>query len=414
MNLVGDAVPLLDEHGRSRGALGVLSNITELKRAETRLREAQKMESLGLLAGGVAHDFNNLLVGVIGNASLAQEVLPRDNPAAELLEGIVKTGEQAAHLTRQMLAYSGKGRFLVEPLNLSAIIPEMTGLVRPSISRKIALHLDLEGDLPPIEADRGQVQQVFMNLALNAAEAIGSHDALISVRTGVEDVDDRYLHLHPAVAALRPGKYVCLAVRDTGCGMDGATRARIFDPFFSTKFTGRGLGLAAVAGILRGHGGGVAVDSAPGKGSCFTALFPAAARPAGEPSAAARDAALQGAGVILVVDDEKLVREMVKRGLERHGYTVLLADSGLAAIDVFRRHPSDIDLVILDLSMPMMSGEEALPELRKIRPQVKVVVSSGYSETESMALFKGQQVSGFIQKPYTSRGIAEKVKVCIG
>ncbi|MGA3098825.1 MAG: PAS domain S-box protein, partial [Bryobacteraceae bacterium] len=414
LNLVGDATPLLDEDGKSRGSVAVMSNVTELKRAETRLREAQKLESLGLLAGGVAHDFNNLLVGVIGNASLAREVLPPDNPAAELLEGVIQAGDQAAHLTRQMLAYSGKGRFLVEPLNLSALIPEMTGLVRPSISKKIALYLDLTDDLPPIEADRGQVQQVFMNLALNAAEAIGSHDGLISVRTGVEDVDDRYLRLHPAVAALRPGKYVCLEVRDTGCGMDDATLARIFDPFFSTKFTGRGLGLAAVAGILRGHAGGVAVTSAPGQGSCFTALFPAAMRLLGERPAAARDAALQGGGVVLVVDDEKVVREMVRKSLERYGYTVLLADSGLEAIDVLRRHPGDIALVILDLSMPKMSGEEALPELRKIRPQVKVVVSSGYSESEAMDLFKGQRVSGFIQKPYTSRGIAEKVKVCIG
>jgi PAS domain S-box-containing protein len=414
LNLVGDATPLLDEDGKSRGSVAVLSNVTELKRAEARLREAQKLESLGLLAGGVAHDFNNLLVGVIGNASLAREVLPPDNPAAELLEGVIQAGDQAAHLTRQMLAYSGKGRFLVEPLNLSALIPEMTGLVRPSISKKIALHLNLDDYLPPIEADRGQVQQVFMNLALNAAESIGSHDGLISVHTGVEDVDDRYLRLHPGVAAPPPGKYVCLEVRDTGCGMDDATMARIFDPFFSTKFTGRGLGLAAVAGILRGHGGGIAVTSAPGKGSCFTALFPAAARPAPERPAADRDATLQGAGVVLVVDDEKVVREMAKKALERQGYTVLLADSGLAAIDVLRRHPGDIALVILDLSMPKMSGEEALPELRKIRPQVKVVVSSGYSETEAMTLFKGQQVSGFIQKPYTSRGIAEKVKVCIG
>jgi signal transduction histidine kinase len=414
VNLVGDAVPLLDEDGKSRGSVGVLSNITELKRAETRLREAQKLESLGLLAGGVAHDFNNLLVGVIGNASLAQEMLPADSPAIELLEGVIKTGEQAAHLTRQMLAYSGKGRFVVEALNLSALIPEMSGLVRPSISKKIALHLDLDPELPPIEADRGQIQQVFMNLALNAAEAIGSHDGLISVRTGVQDVDEKYLRQQPAAAALRPGRYVCLEVRDTGCGMDGATKSRIFDPFFSTKFTGRGLGLAAVAGIVRGHKAAIIVESAPGKGSCFTALFPAAAAAIERRVAAARDVALQGAGVVLVVDDERIVREMVKRALERHGYTVLLADSGLEAIDVFRRHPGDIALVVLDLSMPGMSGEEALPELRKIRPQVKVVVSSGYSEAETMTLFKGQQVSGFIQKPYTSQGIAEKAKVCIG
>jgi PAS domain S-box-containing protein len=413
VSLVGDAVPLLDEDGNPRGAVAVLSDITELKRAEARLRESQKLESLGLLAGGVAHDFNNLLVGVIGNASLAQEWLPEGNPAAELLDGVIKSGEQAAHLTRQMLAYSGKGKFLVQPLDLFTLIPEMSGLVRPSISKKIALHLDLAPDLPPIEADRGQVQQVFMNLALNAAEAIGSHDGVISVRTGVMDVDEGYLRLHPAAGALRPGTHVCLEVRDTGCGMDEATMARIFDPFYSTKFLGRGLGLAAVAGILRGHKGAISVTSAPGKGSCFTVLFPAAARAGGEQPASSRAPAPQAAGTVLVVDDERMVREMAKRALERHGHTVLLADSGLAAIDVFRRHPGDIALVVLDLSMPAMSGEETLPELRKIRPGAKVVVSSGYSEAETMALFKGQKVSGFIQKPYTSQGLAEKVRVAI-
>ena len=269
------------EQGGTPLALALMTDITERKQAEERLRQTQKLESLGLLAGGVAHDFNNLLVGVIGNASLAQELLPPGNPAAELLDGVIKTGEQAAHLTRQMLAYSGKGRFVVEALDLSALIPEIGGLVRPSISKKIALHFDLEEDLPPIEADRGQIQQVFMNLVLNAAEAIGSHDGLISVRTGVQNVDDAYVRLHPEAAELKPGEYVFLEVRDTGCGMDDATRAKIFDPFFSTKFTGRGLGLAAVAGIVRGHKGAISVTSAPGQGSCFTVLFPAAARGAG-------------------------------------------------------------------------------------------------------------------------------------
>ena len=211
------------------------------------------MESLGLLAGGVAHDFNNLLVGVIGNASIAQEMLPPDHPAVELLDGILKTGEQAAHLTRQMLAYSGKGKFMVEPLNLSKLIPDMSSLVRRSIPKKIALRLDLEEDLPAIEADRGQIQQVFMNLALNAAEAIGSQEGLITVKTGTQEVHAAYVRLHPGTEALPPGKYVFFDVRDTGCGMDPATKAKIFDPFFSTKFTGRGLGLAAVSGILRGH-----------------------------------------------------------------------------------------------------------------------------------------------------------------
>jgi len=406
--------PLRDASGKIYAVCSISTDITERKQAEEHLRQTQKLESLGLLAGGVAHDFNNLLVGVIGNASLAQEMLPPDHPAAELLVGVLKTGEQAAHLTRQMLAYSGKGKFLVELLDLSALIPDMSGLVRPSISKKIALHLDLQDDLPPIEADRGQVQQVFMNLVLNAAEAIGSHEGRISVRNGIQTVDERFLRLHLDTPELRPGEYVVLEVRDTGCGMDDATRARIFDPFFSTKFTGRGLGLAAVAGILRGHKGGITVSSAPGKGSCFTVLFPAAARAAAELRVTARIAALQGSGAVLVVDDEEVVRELAKKALERYGYTVLLADSGPAAIDACKRHPGEIALVVLDLSMPHMTGEEVLLELRKIRPEVKVVVSSGYSEDETMALFKGQRVSGFIQKPYTSAGLAEKVKVCAG
>ena len=392
----------------------IFMDVTARKRAEERLREAQKLESLGLVAGGVAHDFNNLLVGVIGNASLAKEFLPPGSPASDLLDGVIGAGEQAAHLTRQMLAYSGKGKFLVEALDLSALIPEMIGLVRPSMARKIVLSLDLDQALPPIEADRGQVQQVFMNLALNAAEAIGSHEGLITVRTGVQDVDESYVRRQPETASLLPGKYVCLEVRDTGCGMDDATKARVFDPFFSTKFVGRGLGLAAVAGVVRGHQGAITVTSAPGKGSIFTVLFPASGRvPAATPVPPVRGALL-GSGTVLVVDDEEVVRTIAKRALERYGYQVLAAESGMAAIDILKRHDGEIAVVILDLSMPGMSGEEALPELRRIRPEVKVLISSGYSEAEAMRLFQGQQVSGFIQKPYTAKGIVEKVKVCLG
>jgi PAS domain S-box-containing protein len=408
--LLATKFPLRDAAGKVYAVCSISTDITERKQAEEHLRQAQKLESLGLLAGGVAHDFNNLLVGVIGSASLAQEMLPADHPAADLVRGIIKTGEQAAHLTRQMLAYSGRGKFLQEPLQLAAAIPEMVGLVQPSISKKIALHLGLDPDVPYIEADRGQIQQVFMNLVLNAAEAIGSHDGLIVVSAGRQVVDDAYLRLNPEAADLPPGPYVFLEVRDTGCGMDGATKGRIFDPFFSTKFLGRGLGLAAVAGIVRGHKGAIVVRSTPGKGSSFTVLFPPAADPVEQSQVAASRRTLEGSGVVLVVDDEHIVREMAKRALERYGYTVLLADSGMAAIDLFKRHPAEIAMVILDLSMPNMSGEEVLPELKKIRPAAKVIISSGYSEAETMNLFAGQQVAGFIQKPYTAMGIAEKVK----
>ena len=402
--------------GPDSGLLGCvlhLIDITERKRREDRLQQTQKLESIGVLAGGIAHDFNNLLVGVIGNASLAQELVPPASEAAELLEGIVRTGEQLATLTRQMLAYAGKGRFFVERLDLSDLIPEMNGLIQPSISKKIAIHFELERNLPPIEADRSHLQQVFMNLVLNAAEAIGSNAGLISVRTAVEALDESYVRLHPEAAELCPGDYVCLEVRDTGCGMDAATKTRIFDPFFTTKFTGRGLGLAAVSGIVRAHKGTVRVTSTPGQGSCFTVMFPVAKGAVAQP-AADRHAAPGGTGTVLVVDDEPLVREFADRVLKRHGYDVLLAGDGLEAIDILKRHPGDIALVVLDLSMPGMSGEEVLPEIRKIRPRVKVVLSSGYNEAETMALFKGRQVAGFIQKPYTSSRLAEKVKTALG
>jgi two-component system, cell cycle sensor histidine kinase and response regulator CckA len=411
---LGNAVPLFDQAGRPRGAVGAFVDITDLKLAEERNQQTQKLESIGLLAGGIAHDFNNLLVGVIGNASLAQEFLPPGNHATDLLDGVIRTGEQLAHLTRQMLAYSGKGKFLTEHLNLSDLVPEMSGLVQSSIPKKIALHFELERDLPPIEADRSQIQQVFMNLVLNAAEAVGSDAGRISVKTGVQTVDKPKSKRNPESSELPPGRYVYLEVRDSGCGMDGATQTKIFDPFFTTKFTGRGLGLAAVSGVVRGHKGAIKVTSAPGKGSCFTVMFPAAEGAAATPQTPDHLAAPDGTGTILVVDDEEVVRQMAKHALTRHGFDVLLANDGIEAIDILKRHPGDISVVVLDLSMPGMSGEEALPRLRNIRPGVKVIVSSGYSEMETMALFNGQRVSGFLQKPYTSGKLAAKVRSALG
>jgi PAS domain S-box-containing protein len=404
------AVPILDSAGEIMEWFGTAGDITARKEAEERLRQAQKLESIGMLAGGIAHDFNNLLVGVIGNASLVEEMLPPDDPAYELVQSISKTGEQLAHLTRQMLAYSGKGRFFMEHLDLSAVVRDIADLIRPSIPRKVALQFELEEDLPVVEADRGQLQQILMNLVINAAEAIGSHDGTITVASGVRVVDAGFMRAHPEASCLRSREYVALEVRDTGCGMDESVRAKIFDPFFSTKFTGRGLGLAAVHGIVRGHAGAILVSSQPGKGSVFTVLFPAAGRNMGENRSPVARRSAKGSGTVLVIDDEEVVREMAKGALERNGYHVLVACDGPSAIDVFRRHPAHIDVAVLDLSMPGMSGEETLPELRKIRPDVKVLVSSGYNEAEAMAMFNGQRVSGFVQKPYTATSLAEKVK----
>jgi len=411
---LGNAVPLFDETGRSHGAVGAFVDITERKRGEERLQQTQKLESIGLLAGGIAHDFNNLLVGVIGNASLAQEILPPGDPVAELLEGVIKGGEQLANLTRQMLAYSGKGRFFLERLNLSEIIPEMNGLIQPAIPKNVALHFELGRDLPQIEADRGQMQQVFMNLVINAAEAIGSDPGMISVTTGVQVVDEAYIRRNPEAAELCAGAYVCLEVGDTGCGMDAATRMKIFDPFFTTKFTGRGLGLAAVSGIIRGHKGTIKVASEPRKGSRFTVLLPAAQSAMPVRKIVERPAAPHVTGTVLVVDDEEIVRDMAVRTLQRHGFNVFSANDGLEAIEMVKSHPGGISLIVLDLSMPGMSGEQALPEIQKIRPEIKVIVSSGYNEAETMALFKGREVAGFIQKPYTSKRLAEKVNSALG
>jgi CheY-like chemotaxis protein len=292
----------------------------------------------------------------------------------------------------------------MERLNLPAMVREMAELVQPSISKKVSLHLDLARNVPSIEADRGQVQQVFTNLVLNAAEAIGGHAGVVTVRAGVQPMDEAFRRANPEAADHPAGTYVFLEVHDTGCGMDDDTRSRIFDPFFSTKFTGRGLGLAAVAGIVRGHKGAIMVRSAPGKGSTFTVLFPAVAGPAEQRPCA---------GVILLVDDEPMAREMVKRALERHGYTVMAAESGPSAIDLLKTHGGEIGIVILDLSKPHMSGEEVLPELRKIRPDIKILISSGHSEDETRKAFRNLRVTGFVQKPYTAKGIAEQVRLAL-
>jgi PAS domain S-box-containing protein len=386
-------------------------DLTERKELERRLFEKQKLESIGLLAGGIAHDFNNLLVGILGNASLARDMAPQGSGVAQSLGEIMKAAERAAHLTRQMLAYSGKGRFVIEPVNLSNLVQEITKLLRPSISKKVALTLELDADPPPVEADPGQMQQVVMNLVLNAAEAIGEEPGLVVVKTGKRNVDRRYIR-EALGGAIEPGTYAFLEVRDTGSGMDEATKVRIFDPFFTTKFTGRGLGLAAVAGIVRGHKGAIRVSSAPGRGSTFLVLFPAAASPEPAVEAPPPPAAdsLPGAGTVLVVDDEDVVRRIAKAALERHGHRVLVADGGAAAIEALKRERDCIGVVLLDLSMPGLSGHETLPLLRQIKPDIEVIVSSGYSEEEMMRLFAGQSISGFIQKPYTPDRLARKVK----
>jgi PAS domain S-box-containing protein len=410
--------PVLSPTGEVVGVSHVARDITEQKRHDQNLHQTQKLESLGVLAGGIAHDFNNLLVGMLGNASLALEELPSHTPARALIQDVILASERAAQLTRQMLAYSGKGRFVLEKIDLSAEVRETLPLLQAAIPRTVELRLQLARELPLVEVDPSQLHQVVMNLVVNGAEAIPEG------RTGTVDVTTKRVRVDAADLArrqdlaggeLRAGEYVLLEIRDSGAGMDAATRERIFDPFFTTKFTGRGLGLAAVLGIVRGHGGSIAVSSEPGRGATFRVWLPAKlqaekrVQPDGQPP---RD--LTGAGTVLVVDDDDTVRRVAKTALERHGYTVLAAVNGAEGVELFRRHADEIRCVILDLTMPVMSGEEALRQIAAARSGVPVILSSGYSEAEALRRFAGQGLAGFLQKPYQAATLAAKVREALG
>jgi PAS domain S-box-containing protein len=403
--------PIRDKRGRTIGASHIARDITERQKVEEQLRLTQKLESLGVLAGGVAHDFNNLLTGILGNASLALDTLAPGNPTREMLRDVVKASERAAHLTGQLLAYAGKGRFLVDFVNLSDLVREMSTLVRTSISKNVHLRLELGGHLPSVEADPSQMQQLVMNLIINAAEAIAPQEAgTVLVTTNVE----RLAEDEPPNAAGDPGlpagTYVSFEVHDTGCGIDEATLPRIFDPFFTTKFTGRGLGLAAVQGIIRGHKGAMQVHSRPGKGTRFKVLLPVVAE--AQATIGGATASLDptaGTGLVLVIDDEDIVRRTAKAMLERYGYAVVLAENGKEGVDLFHVLSDKIRVVLLDMTMPVMNGEETLQRLKAIDPNVKVILSSGYNEVEVIRRFTGAGLAGFIQKPYSAAALAQKI-----
>ncbi len=393
------------------GAGAVWEEVTERKLMEDSMRQAAKLESLGVLAGGIAHDFNNLLTGILGNASLAADSISPSNPARNILNDVVAASERAAHLTRQLLAYAGKGRFVLEPVNLSELVREIAGLVRMSIPRNVQLRFELAEHLPSVLTDPSQVQQLIMNLVINGAEAIAPGvPGSVSIVSGIHEVDEMYIRQTFSPGEIVPGKYVYLEVHDTGVGMDQATIARIFDPFFTTKFTGRGLGLAAVLGIVRGHKGALKVYSTPGKGTSFKVLLPAAMEEVVQTKYEISAPDLRGSALVLVIDDEDVIRRTTKATLERYGYTVAVAENGLAGVELLRVLGASVALVVLDLTMPVMSGEEALREIRGINSEVKVILSSGYNEAEAIQKFTGKGLAGFLQKPYTSRALAEAVR----
>jgi two-component system cell cycle sensor histidine kinase/response regulator CckA len=411
--------PIRDAAGKIVGLLGISLDVGARIQAERegeqlhqQLLQRQKLESLGLLAGGIAHDFNNLLTAILGSTSAALHSLAAEHPAHHDLDNVTRAARRAANLTRQLLAYSGKGHFDVRRVDLTRHTRELTTLLETTIPKLVQLRMELAEGLPPIEADVGQLQQVLMNLVLNAAEAIGDERGTVLVTTGLLDVDRHYAATLWAQAPIEPGSYVYLEVHDTGGGMDEATQARIFDPFFSTKFTGRGLGLAAVQGIVRAHRGALKVYSTVGKGTTFKVLFPAAEGTATSSQNAM--AAVQAFdGNALVVDDDPGVRNATRSMLELLGFTVDVAVHGRDGVDRVRADPARYAIVLLDMTMPEMSGEDAFREIRTLVPGARVILMSGYNEIEATRRFTTKGLAGFLQKPFSladlSRKLAEAV-----
>ncbi len=415
--------PLPDPRGVARGRLIVIRDVTERKRVEEerldmerRLLHAQRLESLGVLAGGIAHDFNNLLMVVLGNLELAQTLIPASSPAHSNIADAVAAATRASDISRQMLAYSGKNTIRKEALNLAELVQDMLNLLRISISKNAVLDLRLTRELPLIMADPGQIRQVVMNIIINASEAIGAQSGAITVTMDAPDCDEQTLMLSRLEEKPPAGAFVRLRVSDTGCGMDEQTRQLLFDPYFSTKFTGRGLGMSAVLGIVRGHHGAIMVESEPGRGTTFSVLFPVAdvaevslkplkdenPRTAGECRSPSLD-------TVLVVDDEEMVRDLCAATVEQLGFRVLSAADGEEALEVFRAHADEISCVIVDLTMPGMDGPTVLKHLSGVRPGVKVILSSGYSLRDIPRLISEGGFAGFLEKPYTMQNLDDEL-----
>jgi len=386
----------------------------ERRQIDAKMQQAQKLESLGLLSGGVAHDFNNLLTGILGNIDLAMLELPESSPARAYLEGIGRSARQAAKLTGQMLAYAGRGNIVVKPVRFGEILRDMTHLLQSTLSKNLTLKMNLAESENIVLADAVQLQQVMMNLIVNAAESIGEKESgVITVATGCLESGD--MDLGHAILDAAPGveRYSYFEVSDTGCGMDELTVGRIFEPFFTTKFAGRGLGLAAVLGIVRAHRGMLFVDSQLQKGTTFRVLLPAA----GDRDGIAADGSEReeaegwsGTGTILFVDDEPVVREVGVRILERAGFKVLVADNGQSGVELFRKHRDQIKGVVLDLTMPVMGGEEAYTEITRIDAKARIIVMSGYSRSEITGRFKGHQPVSLLRKPFTASELLAGVR----
>ena len=408
----------LFENGRPTGTICFGIDITEKRQQEEqrlelerKMLDAQKLESLGILAGGIAHDFNNLLAAILGNANLALMQLPQaDGKSASYLKNIEKTAMRAADLCKQMLAYSGKGRFAPQVLDVNDVVRETLELLEVSITKKAALRVELRHGVPSAFADATQLRQVIMNLVINASEAIGDRPGLIRVRTGAVPADQSFLADAYTGGEMASGEYVFVEVIDTGCGMSPDTQKRIFEPFFTTKFTGRGLGLAAVLGIVRGHRGALKLTSKLNEGSSFKFLLPVAPTPAIPEPAPRNETNWKGEGTILIVDDDPTVRAVMARIVEAFGFDVLQAVDGRHGVEVFHENRDRVRAVVLDMTMPNLNGREAFERMRKIQRDVRVLLVSGFSENCTGNGFDNGSPRAFLQKPFKPEELRLKLQ----
>jgi PAS domain S-box-containing protein len=400
--------PICGKTGEITGCVAIASDITEWHKMQEMLQHSEKLKGIGLLAGGVAHDFNNLLTGILANTTLALEYAPAS--IAGYLRDVVLASERAADLTRQLLAYAGKGRCVIGTTDVPELVRDLIPLIRAGIPRNVKIVLDFEPGVEPVEADATQLCQVVMNLVINGAESVGEAPGTVCVRVRSEhlegaDISRRYY----AADKVESGRFVVIEVSDTGAGMDEATQLRIFDPFFTTKFMGRGLGLAGALGIVRQHGGGIRVQSAPGRGATFEVAIPASiVRPEDTPKVAV-SSELPMSGAILVVDDSDIVRGVIRGVLEKFGYQVVLAEDGKQCVELFSARPEAFSVVLLDLTMPVMNGEEALGHLLRLNPNTKVLIISGYNENDAMRKFGDFKIAGFLQKPFRAGRLIQKI-----
>ena len=380
--------------------------------AEQQMLQAQKMESLGVMAGGIAHDFNNILTAIIGNAEMMK--IQSDSPYNENISEIKCSALRAADLCQKMLAYSGKGRFVLQPVNLSSLVQSNKNIIDMAISKTIEIQYCLAVDLPAFTADESQMRQILMSLVLNASEAIGDQPGTINIRTSVQHLNRDFLDKAHIGRQLPEGPYVSLDVEDTGCGMDVTTMNKIFDPFFSTKFMGRGLGLPAVSGIVRGHKGAISVSSSLGRGSRFTVVFPVGTSTESKPpqnqiSKSSISLDSHTTKRLLLVDDEEQVLRVGSIFFKRMGFEVVTAQNGRQAIEITRTQKVPFHIALIDLTMPDLNGIETYRELKHIQPDIRAFLASGYSEFELTEQFAADGLAGFIQKPFSMDSLRSKI-----